>query len=462
MKRRALSFDALASKVSKQSNKPNSKVIFNRLSLNEIKKYPEIVPAIKNERKLSFDILSSDKPQFHAQDIKDAHNSKLSSNIDIFRNIFFDYTTKEKKSFHNYHSIHKYNDVFEHQYSKIKKRTERISKQESQFDALKSQYENRKIKIPNVSIKHNLFKQNLLLLEGKEMENYLLYQEPTQISKDKSISYLDKICESLIDKRTASKQTSMIQLLPQKSKEISGFKYEKKNAALSPRSECKKTKKEINQIKSTFSNINKIDNFFLSKKKTDNKFKLASRESSAIYSTRVNSASQFNNITKQPRIIISKLNNENANRNEFKRKSLKNVYSYISNVTNQSKSSSSKNILKLSKNIENLYEKIVSDSEDTKKYDKEMKEYLNEHNYKKSNDVSPKMIYQQINNSKNKISINELIANNIELKHKKRNNNVLNLKERAMIKKNNSINSINNSINECEKDFCKIVFNVYK
>ena len=87
MKRRALSFDALASKVSKQSNKPNSKVIFNRLSLNEIKKYPEIVPAIKNERKLSFDILSSDKPQFHAQDIKDAHNSKLSSNIDIFRNI---------------------------------------------------------------------------------------------------------------------------------------------------------------------------------------------------------------------------------------------------------------------------------------------------------------------------------------------------------------------------------------
>ena len=251
----------------------------------------------------------------------------------------------------------------------------------------------------------------------------------------------------------------MIQLLPQKSKEISGFKYEKKNAALSPRSECKKTKKEINQIKSTFSNINEIDNFFLSKKKTDNKFKLASRESSAIYSTRVNSASQFNNITKQPRIIISKLNNENANRNEFKRKSLKNVYSYISNVTNQSKSSSTKNILKLSKNIENVYEKIVSDSEDTKKYDKEMKEYLNEHNYKKSNDVSPKMIYQQINNSKNKISINELIANNIELKHKKRNNNVLNLKERAMIKKNNSIN---NSINECEKDFCKIVFNVYK
>ena len=72
------------------------------------------------------------------------------------------------------------------------------------------------------------------------------------------------------------------------------------------------------------------------------------------------------------------------------------------------------------------------------------------------------MIYQQINNSKNKISINELIANNIELKHKKRNNNVLNLKERTMIKKNNSINSINNSINECEKDFCKIVFNVYK
>lgn len=100
---------------------------------------------------------------------------------------------------------------------------------------------------------------------------------------------------------------------------------------------AKKTKKEINQIKSTFSNINEIDNFFLSKKKTDNKFKLASRESSAIYSTRVNSASQFNNITKQPRIIISKLNNENPNRNEFKQKSLKNVYSYISNVTNQSK-----------------------------------------------------------------------------------------------------------------------------
>ena len=88
-----------------------------------------------------------------------------------------------------------------------------------------------------------------------------------------------------------------------------------------------------------------------------------------------------------------------------------------------------------------------------------MKEYLNEHNYKISNDISPKMIYQQINNSKVKFAINELVANNIDLKRKKRNNNILNLKERAMIKKNNSIN---NSINECEKDFCKIVFNVYK
>ena len=49
MKRRALSFDALASKVSKQSNKPSSKVIFNRLSLNEIKKYPEIVLRLKTK-----------------------------------------------------------------------------------------------------------------------------------------------------------------------------------------------------------------------------------------------------------------------------------------------------------------------------------------------------------------------------------------------------------------------------
>ena len=459
MQNRAFSFDALASKVSKKSNMNNSKVIFDRLSLLEMKKYPEIVPAIKNERKLSFDFLSNDKPQFHAKDIKDEHNSELSNNINIFRSIFFDYTTKEKKSFHNYHSIHKYNDVFEQQYSQIKKRTERISNQESQFDTLKSQYENRNIKIQNLSLKHNLFRQNLLLLEGKEIENYILYQEPTQIAKDKANSYLDKISECLIDKRTASKEIPMIQLLPQKKKEISTYKYEKKNTVLSPRSECKKTKKEINQIKSTFNNINEIDNFFVSKKKTDNKFKLASRESSAIYSTRVNSASQYNNITKQPRIIMSQLNSEKANRNEFKRKSLKDVYSYISNVTNQSKSSSTKNILKISKNLDNLYEKIVSDSDDTKKYNKEMKEYLNEHNYKISNDISPKMIYQQINNSKVKFPINELVANNIDLKRKKRKNNILNLKERAMIKKNNSIN---NSINECEKDFCKIVFNVYK
>ena len=205
------------------------------------------------------------------------------------------------------------------------------------------------------------------MLEGKEIENYILYQEPTQIAKDKANSYLDKISECLIDKRTASKEIPMIQLLPQKTKEISTYKYEKKNTVLSPRSECKKTKKEINQIKSTFNNISEIDNFFVSKKKTDNKFKLASRESSAIYSTRVNSASQYNNITKQPRIIMSQLNSEKANRNEFKRKSLKDVYSYISNVTNQSKSSSTKNIVKISKNLDNLYEKIVSDSDDTKK-----------------------------------------------------------------------------------------------
>ena len=64
---------------------------------------------------------------------------------------------------------------------------------------------------------------------------------------------------------------------------------------------------------------------------------------------------------------MSQLNSEKANRNEFKRRSLKDVYSYISNVTNQSKSSSAKNILKISKNLDNLYEKIVSDSDDTKK-----------------------------------------------------------------------------------------------
>ena len=69
---------------------------------------------------------------FIDRDIKDEHKAKLSNDINIFRSIFFNYNTKEIKSFCDYHSIQKYNDIFEHQYSKIKKRTERIEKQERQ------------------------------------------------------------------------------------------------------------------------------------------------------------------------------------------------------------------------------------------------------------------------------------------------------------------------------------------
>ena len=61
MKRRSISFTSLQSTDPKRK-KEYERRIFTKLTAEDYKEHPELYPAVNYERKISFDLLSKDKP----------------------------------------------------------------------------------------------------------------------------------------------------------------------------------------------------------------------------------------------------------------------------------------------------------------------------------------------------------------------------------------------------------------
>ena len=474
MKRRAYSLDMKA----KNNRDEYNRRIFNKLTANDIKEHPEIYSAVNYDKKIVFDFLSSEKPHMIDTDtIKSERKAHIINNINSFRKVFFNYSNVEKKAFHNYRAIQRDNDIFSKQYTNVQKQKERYNSPEKQFAEIKEQYDKKGYKVPSLSLDHNIFNQNLLLLDGSDIEKYILFNHGSAKNQEKSMKYLDKLNEDMLTMQISGNNPDILGALNQKrhnQQMQEKMEEEKKKIMISPRREILKTKKEIKEIKSTFNNIGELDDFFSPLRNYyGNKGKLCSRESSGKYSTRVNSASKSNiqnikhqNLFSHNRVIsgikeeLEKIKERNLNLNiePRKRSSIQNVYTNIFTINPKYKSCNNATSVPKSKTeLESLYES-VSNVENSAKYNDELKNYLDTHNYKITNDVSPRVIYQQIHNSRDKFFGKELFKNDIKLRRDKKANEPSE-KEKIMLRNDEEMDR---SLNECEKELCKQVYDIYK
>ena len=219
MKRRAYSLDMKA----KNNRDEYNRRIFNKLTANDIKEHPEIYSAVNT--------------------IKSERKAHIINNINSFRKVFFNYSNVEKKAFHNYRAIQRDNDIFSKQYTNVQKQKERYNSPEKQFAEIKEQYDKKGYKVPSLSLDHNIFNQNLLLLDGSDIEKYILFNHGSAKNQEKSMKYLDKLNEDMLTMQISGNNPDILGALNQKrhnQQMQEKMEEEKKKIMLSPRREIKR------------------------------------------------------------------------------------------------------------------------------------------------------------------------------------------------------------------------------
>lgn len=494
MKRRVNSFNQKSSSNDSLNKKEHDKQIFSKLSSEDYQEHPELYSAVNYDKQITFDFLSKDKPKIsiRPRNTNNKHNDDLEDSINSFRKVYFEYNQNEKKSFHNYYAIQKENTIFTRQYSNLQKRNEKLNKEFSQFSDIKTQYEKKGVKVPKLSFSHNIFNQNILLLGENEIEKFMRFNQGAKENQSKSMKYLEKLNDNILNLQITGKKNDLLGgMIKTRRVKISNILNTNDNSnngkklTMSPSQEINMNTKEIIKTKDTFNNMDEIDDFFSAKKNyygIRGKYNCGSRETSGKISTRVNSALnneltniKYQSVLNQKRIIsglkkkisISQISSIENTINDSKikpsgltRKSIRNVYNYISN-NRKSNSQSCKNILLNSKpksDLENLYEEIRN-VDNSMKYNSKIKEFLTSHNYVVTQEVSPRIINQEINNSRDKFFTNDIIKKDVELRKLKKIKGESYEKEDNLILKNKKIEK---SLQECQTDLCKIVYNNYK
>ena len=433
------------------------------LTMEEIKRHPEITPAIKGDKKFRLDILSNQKPKIIS--VKGIHNEskiKFATRLNAFHKIFFDYSKNQKNSLNEIHSLSKENKVFIRKYKNADKKDDK-----EKFSDIKSEYEKRNYYVPPLEGKKNLFNGNILLSNKEELKNYILYDLGSHISNSKSLSFLHKINKKLGDK-SSEKALKMINVAIDPSS-FSKDKIEKNRIK-----EIHKAQNDIMNVQETINSLDDIDYFF----DIDNKQYLEalkcqdSRGSSAKISTRVNSAiNRIENVK-----IKTNVNPLNKNTDNDKDKKLKKKIKYISRLNRRSRlndDSENKNNdigirqysteKKYTKTIDNndmlksplerLYDKI-STKENLLNYQPDIKDYLENRKYDISIKINPSLICNNFEKTREKVCQSDTFKQDIHLRKQldgsstnidKINNNDLKTKDK-----------INNVEDKMIKLFCDI------
>ena len=155
------------------------------------------------------------------------------------------------------------------------------------------------MKVPKLSLDHNIFSGNPLLLEGSDLENYIIYNLG---NKDKSMQFLNKVDDLIKRKKMGNFKVSAQEL-----ENLESFRnIEKTKGYIPPIIEINKLKNDIRSTRSSCKDLDIFNDFFDSlktRKKVIEKY--------AFYRTK-SSKNLFNNKSKNY-IINSYINLDNNN-----------------------------------------------------------------------------------------------------------------------------------------------------
>ena len=316
--------------------------IYSRIPGNILKETPEIEKLIHPDPKIYYNEISKyEKPKMMEIDInmEDATQKKI-SNLNEFREMFYNYNQEEREQLSNFFDVQKENNQFSHNYKKVQKDKNKFSTgtylDHQYLIGIASRYAERGIRVPKVSVDKNVFSANPLILGGSDLEHYFLYNLG---DRKKSSVFLNKVDNIIRKKITGNYNLSE----DEKKKYEFLKKNEKPKGYIPPGILIPKLIQEINQTKSTYENLDDFDKFFDNVDKKDN-----SIISSRLISKTRNSRS-YNNIFSG---ILKKNNKIRINKKKISSLINKNYVNKFSSLTTKAygisngvSSSNSRNII---------------------------------------------------------------------------------------------------------------------
>ena len=287
-------------------------LIYEKIPSSFLKENPTIGQAANRKRKPFITIIKKyKKPEFIGlNNIMEDNERKVISEINDLKEIIYDHYKEKDRQMNNYGKIKNENNIFSKIYNKIRKEKNKFGTgtylDYEPFISISNKYISKNMKIPKFSLDHNIFSGNPLILEGSELEDYIIYNLG---NKDKSIQFLNKI-DDLVNR----KKMGNFKVSTQEMENIR--KNEKTKGYIPPSIEINKLKNDIKSTRSSCKDLDGFDEFFDSlktRKKIIEKYSL--------YRTK-SSSNLFNSIGRN---YINNSNNNLENNNNNTNNSIVNI-----------------------------------------------------------------------------------------------------------------------------------------
>ena len=399
------------------------------LTIEELRRHPEITPAVKGDKKLTLDILSQKKPKIiKSKGIRNEKRIKFASNLNSFHKIFFDYYKDQRKSNDIIYALSQENRLF---IKKYKQTNLNKKSYKEKFNDIKLGYQKMDYYVPSLEGKKNLFNGNILLSNNQELKDYISNDLGNHLSNSKSLSFLHKINLKLGDK-TSEKKLELI------NRHIDMDSINKDKIEKDKLKEIKKDQIDIDNIRGTINSIDDIDYFF----DTNNKQYLEilrsqeSVENSLKLTTRVNSANNCfenvkvqNNLNTIENVKLSdrQLKNKQKSTNDFNKNfNIKQLGVKLNRINSVCEEKMSNIYLKkynkmdviqdVNKSpLEKLYDEI-STKKNVMNYQPKIKEYLQSKNYDLSHKINISSVCNNLEKARLKINDSKNLIKDMQLR----------------------------------------------
>ena len=303
-------------------------LIYERIPSTFLKENPMIGLASNRKRKPFITIIKKyKKPEFIGLSKQMEENEKkVISEINDLKEVVYEHNKEKDKQINNHDRIKNENNQFSNIYNKIRKEKTKFSTgtylDYKPFINISNKYISKNMKVPNLSLDHNIFSGNPLILEGSELEDYFIYNLG---NKDKSVKFLNKIDDLITRKKMRNFKLSIQEM--QNLEKIRN--NEKSKGYISSEIEINNLKNDIRNTRNSCKDLIGFENFFEAlnkRKKIIEKFSFSKNKSSGNI---LNNLSN-NNIVNSNNNLDSNNNNSINNSNV----NLRNGYSHFSKYKN--------------------------------------------------------------------------------------------------------------------------------
>ena len=272
----------------------NMRAIFDRIPKEVLREMPAIESSRNFKRKSYINGISKNKkPDINRIGKKiDKSQKKFLSEINGFKERFYEYNKDEEDQMQNFAKIQEENDKFSKIYKKLQKEKEKFKTgtylDYKPFINIASRYLSKNMSVPNLSNEHSIFSANPLILDGSDLQDYFSYNLG---NKKKAMIFLKKVDDLVNRKKTGNTKMTYEEI--QHLEKI--IKQEKPKGYIAPEILIPKLKNDIIKSEDTCNNLIKFEEFF---KSYDKKVKLKDFMPS------------YKNISKSTENIFSKINNK--------------------------------------------------------------------------------------------------------------------------------------------------------